>query len=106
MYSVESKQTSIVDDQCIVSLSTQKNEISDQAKRCSEIPPEMTETGKPAHQLEQSESDKSVMRCVIQKQTVIQEVLIVEDAGEAKRHLEVTYLICGYHHFIFISHHL
>lgn len=91
---VESKQTSIVDDQCIVSLSTQSlskdndNEISNQAKRCSEIPPEMTETGKPAHQLEQSESDKSVMRCVIQKQTVIQEVLIVEDAGEAKRHLE------------------
>ncbi|KAL2905554.1 Protein CROWDED NUCLEI 4 [Bienertia sinuspersici] len=94
--SMESKEPRFDDDQCFVNLSTQtlgkEKEVDTPNKvENSEVPPEMTESGKSQHQTEQSEGHESVMvadevlRHVIQKQTVTQEVLIVEDTQEAKR---------------------
>lgn len=82
---VELKQPSFVDDQYIFSSSTQslskENEVDIPGKveGESEIAPEMAETDKSV--LVENEA----LRCVIRKQTVIQEVLIVKDVEDAKR---------------------
>ncbi|XP_057528538.1 protein CROWDED NUCLEI 4 isoform X2 [Amaranthus tricolor] len=59
---VELKQASDVDDQYLISVSTQSVEQSEFGK-----------------------SEEETFRCVIQKQTFIEEVLIVEDVGDEKR---------------------
>ncbi|XP_021757469.1 protein CROWDED NUCLEI 4-like isoform X2 [Chenopodium quinoa] len=69
---------------------SKENEVEEGEKN-SEVSPEMTESGKSYHHAKQIDCDKSVLveneafRCVIQKQTVVQEVLIMEDVGEAKQ---------------------
>lgn len=94
MYSMEVKQPN-VDDQCFVSSST----LSVNNEKGVDIPSQVageTKTSKSLQQTEKSEVHETVvtedeaLRHVIQKQTVLHEVLVVEDSEETKRTLEVT----------------
>lgn len=96
MYSVELKQASDVDDQYIISVSTQSVSKGKKIVFHTLIIIRRLTNCKCLHQVEQSEfgkSEEETFRCAIQKQTFIDEVLIVEDVGDVKRNDEVLFFL-------------